>query len=85
MVSRHDLKVVCSLVRRRQASPVGLSGYIFVNTAGHIPKEVVSINSTMVRAHTFDIGDFERIIVRPVRPLSIFGPAPTYLPVRTCT
>lgn len=37
----------------------------WINTAGHIPKESVSINRAMVRTHTFDMEDFERIIARP--------------------
>ena len=44
-----------------------------INTAGHIPKEAVSINRDMVRTHTFDIEDFERIIARPVRLLAILS------------
>jgi hypothetical protein len=75
--SRHDLKVICDLVRRQQACPLKPTRCIFVfvlsrtyriNTAGHIPKEAVSINRAMVRTQTFDIEDFERIIARPVRP-----------------
>ena len=88
-VSRHDFKVVCGAANKPSRwdhlDVFFLSLSHRIDTAGHIPKEVVSINRTMVRARTFDIEDFERIIVRPVRPLAIFGPAPIYLPVRTCT
>jgi hypothetical protein len=34
--------------------------------AGHIPKEVTSINRDMVRTHTFNPVDLERILSRPV-------------------
>ncbi|KAI9457944.1 hypothetical protein BJY52DRAFT_1373808 [Lactarius psammicola] len=37
----------------------------WINAAGQIPKEAVSINRDMVRTHTFDLADFERIIARP--------------------
>jgi len=37
----------------------------WINTAGHIPKEAVSINRAMIRTHTFDLEDFERIVARP--------------------
>ena len=87
--SRHHLKVVCDLVRRQQTcllKPSGcfcsLSWIRRINTAGHIPKEAVSINRAMVRTQTFDIEDFERIIARPVRVLAILKPAPTDPPLR---
>ena len=44
-----------------------------INTAGHIPKEAVSINRAMVRTHTFDLEDFEKIIARPVCPFTNSG------------
>jgi hypothetical protein len=37
-----------------------------INTAGHIPKEVASMNRDMVRTRTFNPADLERILSRPV-------------------
>ncbi|KAH9029497.1 hypothetical protein EDB85DRAFT_1966271 [Lactarius pseudohatsudake] len=37
----------------------------WINAAGQLPKEAVSINRDMVRSHTFNLVDLERIIARP--------------------
>jgi len=42
-----------------------------INTAGQIPKEVISINRDMVRDRTFNPVDLEHILARPVRPVLV--------------
>ena len=37
-----------------------------INTAGQIPKEAISLNCDMVRTHTFNPADLERVLSRPV-------------------
>ena len=37
-----------------------------INTAGQIPKEVVSLNHDIIRSRTFNPVDLENILSRPV-------------------
>ncbi|KAH9056355.1 hypothetical protein EDB87DRAFT_1637449 [Lactarius vividus] len=53
----------------------------WINAAGQIPKEAVSINRDMVRSHTFDLVDLERIIARPdLHPANVTAIDPPYGP-----
>ena len=70
VASRHAPEVIHKLVRQQaafQLKPSGICSRTYrINAAGQIPKEVVSLNRDIVRAHTFNPVDLEHILSRPV-------------------
>jgi hypothetical protein len=67
---RHAPEVIHKLVRQQAVFRLRTLEFVpgrRINTAGQIPKEVVSVNRDIVRTHTFDPVDLEHILSRPVR------------------
>ncbi|KAI0265887.1 hypothetical protein BC834DRAFT_876787 [Gloeopeniophorella convolvens] len=56
-------QIMYSFLMRPDTLPKSYAAWI--NSAGQIPKEVVSINRDMVRNHTYNPADLERILARP--------------------